>query len=308
MNGSGAWPALPYAAWKDTRQTLHLWTQIAGKIRLKLAEPANHWWHVPLYVTSRGLTTSPMRHGARSFELIFDFLDHQLRVVCSDGAHRDVPLRPLSTAAFYGEVMEALRELGLEVRIYTTPSELPGWAPFEQDETHGAYDPDAAQTFWRALLQIQHVFSTFRGGFVGKVSPVHFFWGSFDLAVTRFSGRTAPPHPGAPILPDWVMREAYSHEVSSAGFWPGGDGAEEATFYAYAYPSPEGFDAIPVRPEQARFEPALGEFVLPYEAVRTAPSPERALLEFLESTYAAAADLAAWDRAALERPGQPQAN
>ena len=295
------WPALPYSGWKDTRHTLHLWTQIAGKIRMKLAHPVNHWWHVPLYVTSYGLTTSPMPYGERSFELVFDFLQHRFRALCSDGTERIVPLRAQTTAAFYAAVMAALEELGIRVTIYTMPSEIPGATPLDKDETNAAYDPAQAEAFWRALLSAHHVFTAFRGRFLGKVSPVHFFWGSFDLAVTRFSGRLAPPHPGAPILPDWVMHEAYSHEVSSAGFWPGGEGLEEPVFYAYAYPSPPGFEAAPVRPAGARFEGSMGEFVLPYETARQTSSPHEAVLDFLQSTYAAAADLGGWDRRALER-------
>jgi hypothetical protein len=279
---------------------------VAGKIRMKLSPAVNHWWHVPLYVSSRGLTTSPIPCGERSFELVFDFIGDRLLAVCSDGTSRSVPLRAMSTAEFYAEVMQALSELGIAVRIFTTPSEMPGAAPFEGDVERRPYDAEAARAFWRALLSVAHVFTEFRGRFLGKVSPVHFFWGSFDLAVTRFSGREAPPHPGAPILPDWVMRESYSHEVSSAGFWPGGEGAEEALFYAYAYPSPSGFEAAPVRPEGARFHSALGEFVLPYEAVRQAPSPSEALLDFLQTTYEAAADLGRWDRPALERRGPAQ--
>ena len=278
-----------------------MWTQIAGKIRMALSPPLNHWWHVPLYVFSRGLTTSPIPYGERCFELAFDFIDHRLRVVCSDGTERAVELRPRTTAEFYGEVMRALRELGIEVRIRTTPSEVADPIPFEQDTVHAAYAGEAAQRFWRALVQMQRVFTEFRGRFLGKSSPVHFFWGSFDLAASRFSGRMAPPHPGAPGLPDAVTREGYSHEVYSAGFWPGGDG-QEASFYAYVYPAPAGFSGAPVRPDAAGYSDALGEFLLPYQAVRTAASPDRALLDFLESTYAAAADLGGWDRAALERP------
>ena len=298
---AAAWPALDYAQWKDTRDTLHLWTQIAGKVRLTLATPVNHWWHVPLYVFSRGITTSAIPYEDRCFEIVFDFIDHRLRVLCSDGRRGEVELRPRTTAEFYGEVMRVLREAGVEVRINTRPSEIADPIPFEQDTVHRSYDPDAAQRFWRALVQAERVFTAFRGRFLGKSSPVHFFWGSFDLAVTRFSGRRAPEHPGAAGLPDFVTREAYSHEVSSAGFWPGGDGVEEAIFYSYAYPAPEGFGGAKVEPDAARFDAALGEFVLPYEAVRSARDPDAALTSFLQSTYAAAADLGGWDRAALER-------
>jgi hypothetical protein len=278
-----------------------MWTQIAGKVRMKLAPLVNHWWNVPLYVSGRGLTTSPIPYGERTFELVFDFIDHEFRVLCSNSAVRSIPLRPQTTAAFYGGVMEALAGIGVEVRIYTTPSEVGDPIPFEQDTTHAAYDPDAAHRFWRALLSSHNVFSTFRARYLGKISPVHFFWGSFDLALTRFSGRVAPEHPGVPIMPDYVTREAYSHEVSSAGFWPGGEGLEEALFYAYAYPVPEGFKEARVSPAAARFDTTMGEFVLPYEAVRRAASPEAELLDFLQSTYEAAANLGGWDRRALER-------
>jgi hypothetical protein len=280
-----------------------MWTQIPGKVRLALSPPVNHWWHVPLYVTCRGLTTSPIPYGAVSFEMAFDFLDHALKVICSDGRTVPVALRPRTTADFYAEVTAALAEIGVRAEISTLPSEVPDAIRFEQDTVHAAYDAEAVTRFWRALLSTQGVFEQFRGRWLGKVSPVHLFWGALDLAVTRFSGRVAPPHPGAPGLPDAVTREGYSHEVSSAGFWPGGPGVEEAIYYAYAYPSPDGFAAAPVRPEAAYFHEGMGEFVLPYEAVRRAPSPADALLEFLQSTYEAAADLGAWDRAALERQG-----
>jgi hypothetical protein len=296
-----AWPALPYAEWRDTRDTLHMWTQIAGKVRMALTPPVNHWWHVPLYLWSRGLTTSPIPYGERSFELSFDFIDHRFEVVCSDGPRRSVQLEPQTTAAFHAAVGQALAEVGVEVRINPRPVEVMDPIRFDQDETHRSYDPDAANRFWRVLLSGTQVMTAFRGRYLGKSSPVHFFWGSFDLAVTRFSGREAPPHPGVAIMPDFITREAYSHEVSSAGFWPGGDGLEEPVFYAYAYPVPEGFADAPLRPGIARWEPAMGEFVLPYEAMRRDAPPEAALLEFLQSTYEAAADLAGWDRRALER-------
>jgi hypothetical protein len=302
LSRADAWPDLTYADWKDTRATLHLWTQVLGKVRLKKATPVNHWWHTPLYVSARGLTTSAIPDGARAFELLLDFIDHRLVVSCSDGPEAGFALEPMSVAAFYARTMETLRSVGIEVRIYTTPSEIPGALPFEQDHVHAAYDPAAANRFWRALVQTQAVFERFRGRWLGKCSPVHFFWGSFDLALTRFSGRPAPEHPGVAIMPDFITREAYSHEVSSAGFWPGGEGAEQAVFYAYAYPVPPGFAEAPVRPTVAHFSEALGEFVLPYEAVRRAASPEDALLDFLQSTYEAAADLGGWDRVALERP------
>ncbi len=301
------WPDLPYGDWSDTATTLHLWTQIVGKIRLVQTPWTNHSWHVPLYLTARGLTTSPIPCNGRLFELTFDFLDHQLVIQVSDGGRRLVALEPRSVADFHGAVFRALQELGLEVSIHTTPSEIADAIPFELDTVHHHYDPEAAQRFWRALLQADRVFKEFRARFLGKCSPVHFFWGSFDLAVTRFSGRSAPPHPGGiPNFPDWVAREAYSHEVSSAGFWPGGGGIAYPAFYSYAYPAPAGFASAAVRPEGAFWEPALGEFLLPYEQVRSAASPDALLLEFLQSTYAAAADGAGWDRAALEvHPGAP---
>ncbi len=296
------WPALPYAAWKDTAATLQLWTQIVGKVRLALTPWQNHSWHVALYVTARGLTTGPIADVARSFQIDFDFVDHVLWVRSSDGHARLLALKPRAVAEFYAELMSALKELRLGVAIRTMPCEIPNAIPFEQDSVHASYDAGAANRFWRVLLSASQVLAHFRTGFLGKVSPVHFFWGSFDLAVTRFSGRSAPSHPGGvPHLPDVVAREAYSHEVSSAGFWPGGGGPiDDAAFYSYAYPAPEGFAAAHVKPGAAFFSKELGEFILPYDAVRTAGDPDAALMEFLQSTYAAAADLAKWDRAALE--------
>ncbi len=297
------WPDLPYPAWRETCATLHLWTQVIGKIRLSQTPWLNHSWHVTLYVTARGLTTSPIPYGERAFQIDFDFLDHALRIETSDGARRQVPLRAWSVAEFHAAVMAALAGLGIRVHIDECPNELPDPIRFSEDRVHAAYDPDYAQRFWRVLLQADRVFKAFRTGFLGKCSPVHFFWGSFDLAVTRFSGRRAPLHPGGvPHLADAVTREAYSHEVSSAGFWPGGGGGpvEFPAFYSYAYPTPEGFRSAPVRPEAAFFSEALGEFILPYDAVRTAAVPDAALLEFLQSTYDAAADAGHWDRAALE--------
>jgi uncharacterized protein DUF5996 len=295
------WPALPYAAWKDTRDTLQLWTQVAGKVRLSLTPWLNHSWHVALYVTARGLSTGPIAGGGRTFELEFDFIDHVLWLRTSDGHFRQLMLKPVSVAEFYADTMVALGELGLAVRINEMPNEIPDAVLFSEDRAHASYDRDAVARFHRVLLSANEVFSHFRTGFLGKASPVHFFWGSFDLAVTRFSGRRAPPHPGGvPNLPDVVAREAYSHEVSSAGFWPGGGGLDEAAFYSYAYPAPAGYSAAKVEPDAAFFSKELGEFILPYEAVRTARQPERALMEFLQSTYAAAADLAKWERSALE--------
>ncbi|MEM1118086.1 MAG: DUF5996 family protein [Bacteroidota bacterium] len=298
------WPRLPSAdAWADTRATVHRWTQIVGKVRIAHTPLVNHWWNAPLYVSARGLTTSAMAVGARRVEIAFDFVDHRLGVTTSDGDARTLALGPIAVADVYAWLMEALADLGLETEIWPMPVEIPGDVQLlSEDRDHAAYDPEAVHAYWRALAHVDRVLATFRAGFLGKASPVHFFWGAFDHAVTRFSGRTAPPHPGgAPKLADGVMHEAYSHEVSSAGFWPGPE-IGEAAFYSYAYPEPAGFAAADVRPEAARYEAALGEFVLPYEAVRTAPAPEAALLDFLETTYAAAADLGAWDRAALERP------
>ena len=295
------WPALPLKAWDDTRATLHLWTQVVGKIRLALAPHVNHWWQVPLYVTARGLTTSPMPWRGRAFQIDFDFIDHELCIAASWGASERIPLRPRSVAAFHRELMAALDALGIAVRIWTMPVELDDPVPFDQDEAHAAYDAEAAHRFWQALVQVDRVLARFRSRFIGKVSPVHFFWGSFDMAVTRFSGRRAPLHPGAPNIADFVTREAYSHECSSCGFWPGGPGMPEPAFYAYAYPAPEGFAAAPVRPAEAYFDGGLSEFILPYEAVRRSPDPDRALLEFLQSSYEAAADLGAWNRTELER-------
>ncbi len=299
------WPSLPFAAWHDTYATLHRWTQIVGKIRLAQMPLINHWWQVPLYATSRGLTTSPIPHGERTFEIGFDFIDHRLTIKVSDGASETFLLGPLSVAGFYDEVMRRLDALGLHVRIWPVPVEIPDPLPFQEDRVHAAYDPEYANRFWRILLQTDRVFTRFRASFLGKVSPVHFFWGSFDLAVTRFSGRRAPPHPGAPNVADRVTREAYSHEVSSCGFWPGGPGMEEPIFYSYAYPQPTGFADAPIAPAQAFYSRDIGEFILPYEAVRLSATPEPTLLAFLESSYAAAADLAHWDRAELERAAAP---
>jgi hypothetical protein len=297
------WPALPFADWKDTASTLHMWTQIVGKIRLTQAPWINHSWHVTLYVTPRGLTTSPIPHGERTFQIDFDFLRHQLIVATCDDESRTVPLEPRATADFYAAVMAALEELRVPVAIHARPNEVEDPIPFVEDRQHASYDPEAVQRFWRVLVQVDRVFQEFRARFIGKNSPVHFFWGSFDLAVTRFSGRPAPPHPGGfPNLPDRITREAYSHEVSSAGFWPGGEALPEPVFFSYAYPTPDGFSDAEIQPPAAGWNRDLGEFVLRYEDVRKAPSPEATLLEFLQSTYEAAARLAGWDRKALERP------
>jgi hypothetical protein len=299
---SDAWPPLPYAAWADTAATLHLWTQIIGKVRLALTPWVNHSWQVPLYVSARGLTTSPMPFGAEVLELEFDFIGHRLLARTSRGAERALALEPQSVAAFHARVLELLAALGVEVKISERPCELPDPLRFSADEIHRAYDAAAVARFWRALLQSDRIFKLFRTGFIGKVSPVHFFWGSFDLAVTRFSGRSAPLHPGGvPGLADAVTREAYSHEVSSAGFWPGSAAFPQAAFYSYAYPEPPGFRERPV-PDAARYDATLGEFILPYARVQAAADPGALLLEFLSCTYAAAADTGRWDRAALEAP------
>ncbi len=295
------WPPLPYGEWKSTCETLQLWTQIVGKVRLAQTPWLNHSWHAPLYVTARGLSTSLIPHGRRAIDLEFDFIDQTLIMRSTEGPARDIVLEPMSVADFHRRVLAALAEMGTPVAINGAPNEMPSAIPFTEDHAARDYDPDAAQRFWRILVQAHRVFSHFRTGFLGKASPVHFFWGSFDLAVTRFSGRPAPPHPGGvPHLPDAVAREAYSHEVSSAGFWPGGGAIDYPAFYSYAYPEPAGFRAAPVRPAEALFNAALGEFLLPYEAVRTAADPDAVLLAFLASTYEAAADNAGWDRAALE--------
>jgi hypothetical protein len=295
------WPSLPLAEWRDTCATLHMWTQVVGKIRLVQAPMINHWWQVPLYVTCRGLTTSPMPYGARTFQIDFDFIDHRLVINVSDGRCDGFALTPMSVADFHREVMGRLRALGLEVRIWTMPVEVADPIPFEADRAHASYDADAAQRFWRILVQADRVLTDFRAAFVGKVSPVHFFWGSFDLAVTRFSGRRAPVHPGAPNIADQVTRDAYSDEVSSCGYWPGGGAYDDAAFYAYAYPAPAGFGDADVRPASAFFKRDAGEFLLPYGAMRQSRDPDADLLAFAESTYIAAADLGGWDRAALER-------
>jgi uncharacterized protein DUF5996 len=305
------WPELPYAAWRNSCETLHLWTQIVGKIRLKQTPWLNHSWHVALYVTPRGLTTSPIPIGVRSFQIDFDFIDHVLRIATSDGAQQQLPLMAQSVASFYAAVMAAIAELGIDVAIDDMPSELPEPIRFSQDEQHASYDPDAVRRFSQVLVSADRVFKQFRTAFLGKASPVHFFWGSFDLAVTRFSGRRAPRHPGGvPHLSDDVAAEAYSHEVSSAGFWPGGGAIDYPAFYSYAYPAPDGFSSAKVRPDAAFFSKDLAEFILPYDAVRTVAQPDEALLEFLQSTYEAAAKAAKWDREALEcaigRPGLPR--
>jgi hypothetical protein len=295
------WPDIPLAAWQDTCSTLQLWTQIVGKIRLGQTPWLNHSWHVPLYVTARGLTTSPIPDGVRIFEMQFDFLDHLLRIDTAEGARRDIALKPQTVADFHTAVMRALAELELPVTMTDYPCEIANAVAFSTDRLHAAYDADYAQRFWRVLLQVDRIMKRFRTGFIGKSSPVHFFWGSFDLAVTRFSGRRAPLFTGkAPRVADAVMCEAYSHEVSSAGFWPGGNGIDYPAFYSYAYPTPPGFRNATLRPTAAFYSDTLGEFLLPYEAVRNAADPDAMLLAFFQSTYEAAANSAGWDRLALE--------
>ncbi len=295
------WPSLPLEDWQDSYTNLHLWTQIVGKVRLSQTPWINHSWHVPLYVSARGLTTTSIPHKNGTFQIDFDFCDHQLIIYASDGRKEQFALEPMSVADFYQKIMSSLARLGFEVSIYTKPVELPDpILPFEENTQLAAYDKDAVARFWRILVQVNRVLTAFRSRFTGKVSPVHFFWGAFDLAVTRFSGRTAPKHPGGmPNCADWVMEEAYSHEVSSAGFWPGA-GLGEPAFYAYAYPAPEGFKDYPIKPEAAYYHAELGEFILPYEAVRAAEDPDAALMDFLQTTYEAAAVLANWDRDTLE--------
>jgi hypothetical protein len=305
------WPAQDHADWRETATTLHLWTQVVGKVRLALSPWVNHGWQVPLYVNVHGLGTSPIPAGRGILEIDFDFIAHRLLLRTSHGDERALPLEPMTVATFYRRVMAALAELGVAVEINTMPSEVQAPIRFPDDTVHAAYDADAARTFWRVLVQVDRVLRLFRTAWLGKVSPVHFFWGSFDMAVTRFSGRKAPPHPGGvPGLPDAVTREAYSHEVSSAGFWPGSAAWPHAVFYAYAYPMPSGFADAAVGPAGAIWSADMGEWILPYEEVRTAPDPDAAVLEFLQTTYTAAARLAKWDEALecnLGEPAQPRA-
>ncbi|THJ66745.1 hypothetical protein E8P82_07335 [Arthrobacter echini] len=294
-----AWPELRVEDWTETRDTLHLWTQIVGKIRMAHAPMLNHWWQVALYVTPRGLTTSAIPYGNRTFDIEFDFLDHELHVRDNDGAQRTIALAPMTVADFHARLFRALDELELDTRIQPTPNEVEIAIPFAEDTEHASYDPAAVQAFWQQLVQADRLMKKFRASFTGKVSPVHLFWGSFDMACTRFSGRTAPTHPGgAPNCADWVMEEGYSHELSSCGFWPGG--GEEGAFYSYAYPEPEGFADYPVGPSSAFFSEEFQQFLLPYEAVRTSSDPDRMVLEFLQTTYEAAAERGHWDRAELE--------
>ena len=301
LSNAEAWPSLPLEAWSDTCATLHMWTQIVGKIRLAQSPWINHSWHVTLYVTTRGLTTSPIPYGNRTFQIDFDFIGHEVKIQSSDGGVAGFSLQPQSVAAFYRRLQSEMGKLDLHVNINGKPNEIPDPIPFDQDETHKAYDPVYANRFWRVLVQADRVFKEFRARFVGKCSPVHYFWGAPDLAVTRFSGRSAPKHPGGvPHLPDRVAREAYSHEVSSCGFWPGGGPVAYPVFYSYAYPEPNGFAGAPVKPSPAFYSTDLREFILPYDAVRAAESPDETLLDFLQTTYEAAANLANWDRKFLE--------
>lgn len=304
-NGSSkaeVWPSLPLKEWQETKDTLHMWTQVVGKIRLVNTPKTNHWWNVPLYVTARGLTTSAIPYKARTFEIDFDFIDHNLLIDTSDGATKTIALRPRSVAEFYRELMDTLRSLNIETKIYTTPVEVPDPIPFEEDTTHASYDAEYANRFWRILVQSDRVLKEFRSRFIGKSSPVHFFWGSFDLAVTRFSGRRAPERAGA----DVITREAYSHEASSCGFWPGSGEIKAPAFYSYMAPEPPNFAHEAVRPRQALYSQDVSEFILFYDEVRQANSPDETLLDFLQSTYEAGARLANWNRAELEQTPQEQ--
>ena len=298
---STLWPALPLPEWKDTYETLHRWMQIVGKIRLTLSPPMNHWWNTTLYVTPSGLTTSSMTYKGQYLQIDFDFTEHILIIRTTKGSPKTIALQPRSVADFYHEVMRNLESLGMPITIWTTPVEVQDRTPFEKDEKHAAYDPEYAQRVWRIMAEANRVLTEFRGQFIGKVSPVHFFWGAFDLAVTRFSGRRAPPHPGAPNMARFVAVEAYSHEVSSCGFWPGGGPVNEPAFYAYAYPEPQGFKDYPIQPQEAFYHKEMGEFLLPYDVVRNAKSPDDVLMTFLQTSYEAVATCAKWDRHSLER-------
>jgi hypothetical protein len=305
---ASSWPELPWDVWQPTISTLHLWVQMVGKVRMALAPPLNHWWHVPFYVTPRGLTTSAIPHGDGAFQIDFDFVEHELRVIDSRPGTFTMALEPKSVARFYRELMDGLHGLDIDVRIRTTPTEVVDAIPFERDEQHAAYDPSHATAFWRGLLQADRVMKRFQTGFVGKASPVQFFWGSFDLAMSRYSGRPAPLHPGgAPNCADWVMEEAYSREEHAIGWWPSSE-PPGPVFYSYVYPEPDGFRLAYIRPAEASFDRGLGEFVLAYDDVRRAADPDAAALAFFEATYEAGADLAGWDRASLEPtvlPDQP---
>lgn len=302
MSDLDLWPALPFNEWKDTYATLHMWTQIVGKIRLTQTPWVNHSWHTTLYVTSRGLTTTPISYEIITFQIDFDFIEHKLIIQTSDGRNKTVPLYARSVSNFYEELFQKMKELNLEVKIHANPNEVTNPILFYKDEEHSSYDPVYVTRLWHILVSCEKVFQKFRAQFIGKCSPVHFFWGSFDLAVTRFSGRTAPQHPGGiPHLPDWVAREAYSHEVSSCGFWPGNEQLPEPVFYAYAYPEPEGYSTYKILPASASYDNEFREFFLTYEVVRKSGSPEQLILQFMQSTYEAAATLGTWDRKALER-------
>lgn len=306
VSGFEVWPSLPLEQWSKTCATLHMWTQIVGKIRLVQSPWVNHSWHVTLYVTARGLSTSPVPYGTRMFQIDFDFVSHQLNVQSTDGSHGGFALEPQSVATFYARLMEEMSKLHLHVNIRKTPNEVFDAIPFDQDEVHRTYDREYASRFWRVLVQSDRLFKEFRARFIGKCSPAHFFWGAPDLAVTRFSGRRAPEHPGGiPNLPDWVARDAYSHEVSSCGFWPGGGPIPYPAFYSYAYPEPAGFSEAPIKPGEAFYSTDLREFILSYDVVRQATSPDDTLLDFLQTTYEAAATLANWERASLERNHDP---
>ncbi len=307
MTEQALWPDLPLSAWTDTCETLHRWTQIAGKVRLKLTPLVNHWWNVTFHVGSRGLVAPANPCPGGTFDIVFDFIDHQLRISKSDGRSESFALAPMPVADFYAQFMRLLRHLDIDVRIWTMPSEIENAVPFDQDRTHAQYDPEYVARFHQALVQSARVMTAFRAGFIGKASPVHFFWGSFDLAVTRFSGRTAPPPTSVtPNVASWVMAEAYSHEVSSCGFWPGNGGYGRAAFYVYAYPEPVGYGDTTLRTTEAFYDKNVGQFILPYDAVRKTRDPDALLLGFLQETYAAAAELAKWDRKALERTKQPK--
>ena len=297
VDSSESWPALPLSAWADTYATLHMWTQIVGKVRLALSPHINHWWEVPLYVNARGLTTSPIPYRKGVFEVQFDFIDHRLDVTTCIGERKSIRLEPSTVADFHAEFLSLLKSLEIDVKIWNMPVEILNPIRFDQDRVHGAYDPQYANAIWRILVTVDAIFKEFRSRYLGKASPVHFFWGSFDLAVTRFSGRRAPERPGT----DAMTREAYSHEVSSVGFWPGGGDIKGAAFYSYAAPAPDGFGERPARPPAAFFNKQLGEFLLMYDDARACESPRDSLLEFCQSTYDAAADLGHWDRAALEK-------
>ncbi|HUD84991.1 MAG TPA: DUF5996 family protein [Xanthobacteraceae bacterium] len=305
MSDNSQWPDIPFAAWSETCDTLQLWTQIVGKVRIALTPLVNHWWNVTFFVTARGLVAPAMPYAGGTFDVIFDFADHRLAIETCDGRVESFALKPMAVCDFHAEFMARLRHLGIDVHIRTMPCEIEDCVPFEQDRTHAHYDPAYVQKFHQALAQAHRVMTAFRARFIGKVSPVHFFWGSFDLAVTRFSGRTAPPPKGVtPNVAPWVMAEAYSHEVSSCGFWPGNGGLGYAAFYVYAYPEPAGYGETRLRTAEASYKTDLGQFILPYDAVRRARDPDALLLGFLQETYEAAADLAKWDRQALERTGQ----